>query len=97
MAHIPRQQLSRFVQLVQHIVKGRFWHDFRGVVCTKIEEQFADFSARKTRVVQHIYFSPYNTFNASRTTAFNAESGHENRGGRTTFIAVLFAVISSLL
>ena len=52
LAHIPRQQLSRFVQLIQHTVKDRFWHNFRGEVCTKIEEQFASFSTRKTRAIQ---------------------------------------------
>jgi len=57
LAHIPRQQLSRFVQLIQHTVKDRFWHDFRGVVCTKIQEKFAGFSAHKTEAVQHLLLS----------------------------------------
>ena len=58
LAHIPRQQLSRFVQLIQHIVKDRFLHKNRGAVCW--------------------FFCTQN-------------------GGRTAFIAVLFAVISRLL
>ena len=89
-------------------MKDRFWHDFleiRTAVCTEIEEQFAGTFSKEIRTAYCCFFlhanrSPYNVFIVGSTVAVEAESGHENRGGSTTFIAVLFRyllVLSSWL
>ena len=86
-------------------MKGKFWHDFLEIctaVCTKIEEKFAQKSRssllahfpRKSvqciAVFLHANRGPYSVFILGHTVAVKAKSGHENRGGRTEFIAVLF-------